>query len=50
MDVETSPVSLAVVPSASGRLHFCWGLGNELFVCDVSGGPVAASTSTCIQW
>lgn len=57
-EVQHTSSPLAVVESVGGRLHFHWGIGNELFCCDMVMDTVpcrdleddSVSTSSCIRW
>ena len=43
--------TLAGVPCApNGRIHISWGLGNEMFCCDVRGISGWESQASCVQW
>ena len=49
--MEEEPVLLAQVVSSPGsRLHFSWGLGNEIYCCDIASDAHEESTSSCVQW
>ena len=48
---DGEPLSLGEVPCVPGGvLHISWGLGDELFVCDLTQSSDQESTATCVQW
>lgn len=59
LGVQEGPSTLAVLESVGTRLHFHWGMGNEIFCCDVYEDKIpcherndreSVSTSNCIRW
>jgi hypothetical protein len=49
--MDGEPITLAqVVCAPSARIHISWGLGDELFCCDVRGEAEGTSTASCVQW
>jgi hypothetical protein len=48
--MDSEHAVLAEVAAAPGtRIHFSFGLGNEIFCCD-TGAANEPSTATCVQW
>ena len=56
VEAQQTTSVLASIDSTGSRIHFHWGVGNEIFCCGVhedSREPVPGSqvsTSTCIRW
>jgi len=56
VEAQQTTTVLASIDSTGSRIHFQWGVGNEIFCCGVhedSREPVPGiqvSTSTCIRW
>lgn len=61
LEVQQEPSQLAVLDSVGNRLYFHWGVGNEIFCCDIYSETApyhrrnereneSVSTSNCIRW